>query len=207
MAIPTEGRTAPAAPASGAAGPEFRVVDKRHFADPTAIPVTGPVDDKPRYPSYVEELQARVVETERRYEQKRKQVDEEIARMRTRLEAEVERRLQHEKAGMLVPLLEVLDNLERTLASASAGAEAESLIQGVRMTAGLFRSRLRGLGVEPIEALDREFDPNHSQAIGTVDVTDAGLDGMVVEELQRGYKVGEQLLRPAQVRVGRLVPS
>jgi molecular chaperone GrpE len=57
--------------------------------------------------------------------------------------------------------------------------------------------------VEPIPALRQPFDPNLEQAIGTVPVANAGQDGMGVEEVQRGYRIGAQLLRPAQVRVGR----
>jgi len=190
--------------ASGPDRAEFRVIDKRHFTDPDDVAPSDSADDKPRYPSFVEELQARVVETERRFEQRRRQVDEEIARLRARLEADFSRRVEHDRAGVVLPLLEVLDNLERTLVSAAAGATHESLVQGVRMTADLFRGRLKGLGVEPITALDRAFDPNVSQAVGTVEVSDPALDGIVVEELQRGYTIADQLLRPGQVRVGKL---
>ena len=92
---------------------------------------------------------------------------------------------------------------ESQFASAASGAGHESLVEGVRMTAGLFRTRLKALGIEPVAALDQPFDPNVSQAVGTVDVADSALDGVVVDELQRGYKMGDQLLRPSQVRVGR----
>ena len=53
---------------------DFRVVDKRHFADLENLPET-PVEDKPRYPSMIEELMAKLSETERRFDEKRKQVD------------------------------------------------------------------------------------------------------------------------------------
>ena len=72
------------------------------------------------------------------------------------------------------------------------------------MTASLFRSRLKALGVEAIPVLDQPFDPNQSQAVGTVEMSDLSRDGVVVEEVLRGYRLGDQLLRPARVRVGRL---
>jgi molecular chaperone GrpE len=181
---------------------EFRVVDRRSFADVKSIPAEAVAEDKPRYPTFVEELMARVAETERRYQEKRKQVDEEIGRMRSRLEGEFRRRLELEKRDLVAPLLDVLDNLERTLESTGNGA-AEALIEGVAMTASLFRTRLKSLGVEPIEVLHEPFDPNQSQAVGTVEVSDPARDGSVVEEVLRGYRLGDQLLRPAQVRVGR----
>lgn len=196
--VPSGGPVAPEPPA------QFRVVDRRLFANLDDIPAGGPIEDKPRYPRFVEELQARVAETERRYDEKRRQVDEELARLRARLEADFTRRIDLGKTEVLAPLLEVLDNLERTLTSAAAGAGAESLIAGVTMTADLFRTRLKGMGVEPIEALDRPFDPNTCQAVGTVHVGDPSHDGIVVEELLRGYSLGGRLLRAAQVRVGKL---
>jgi molecular chaperone GrpE (heat shock protein) len=186
---------------------EFRVVDRRPFADAGSIPADAAAEDKPRYPTFVEELMARVADTERRYQEKRKQVDEEIGRMRSRLEGDFRRRLDLEKRDIVVSLLEVLDNLERTVESASGNGSAEVLLEGVAMTATLFRSRLKSLGVEPIDVLSEPFDPNHSQAVGTVDVNDPAQDGSVVEEVLRGYRLGDQLLRPAQVRVGRFVPQ
>jgi molecular chaperone GrpE len=182
---------------------EFRVVDRRPFADPSSTPAEPTAEDKPRYPSFVEELMARVADTERRYQEKRKQVDDEMGRMRSRLEGDFRRKLDLEKRDIVASLLDVLDNLERTLESASGNGTAEALIEGVAMTASLFRNRLKTLGVEPIEVLHEPFDPNHSQAVGTVELNDPSHDGSVVEEVQRGYRLGDQLLRPAQVRVGR----
>jgi len=186
---------------------EFRVVDRRPCADAGSIPAEAAAEDKPRYPTFVEELMARVADTERRYQEKRKQVDEEIGRMRSRLEGDFRRRLDLGKRDIVAALLEVLDNLERTLESACSDGTAETLLEGVAMTASLFRSRLKGLGVEPIDVLHEPFDPNESQAVGTVDVSDPARDGSVVEEVLRGYRLGDQLLRPAQVRVGRFTPQ
>jgi molecular chaperone GrpE len=182
----------------------FRVVDRRHFADSDNNPSGTAVEEKPRYPTFVEELMARLSETERRFEEKKKQVEEEIAKMRGRMEADYERRVQIEKRNFILPLLEVLDNLERAIEAAARGGTMETLTAGVQMTAGLFRSKLIAHGVEPIQVLGEPFDPNLGQAVGTVPVTDASKDGIVLEEVQRGYKSGDQLLRPAQVRVGQL---
>ena len=71
------------------------------------------------------------------------------------------------------------------------------------MIADLFRARLQALGVEPIAVLDQPFDPNLGQAVGVVAVTEAEQDGLVKEEVLRGYRLGEQILRPAQVLVGK----
>jgi molecular chaperone GrpE len=182
---------------------EFQVIDKRPFANPETIDLTTIPEAMPRYPSYVEELKARMAETERQFKEKKKQIDEEIARTKARLEADFARKLELEKQKIILPFLEVLDNLQRAIQAATQTETIEHLLEGVQMTASLFLSKLQSIGVEPIPALEQPFDPNLEQAIGTVQVNNASRDGLVIEEVQRGYRMGEQLLRPAMVRVGR----
>jgi molecular chaperone GrpE len=181
----------------------FQVIDKRQFLDLEKIDKEALVEEKPRYPSFVEELMGRMAEMERKFEERKKQIDEEISRTKTRLEADSERRLVLEKQAIVLPFLEVLDNLQRAIDAASEAGASERLLEGVEMTAGLFRSKLQAMGVETILALEQPFDPNWGQAVGTVQVADASLDGIVVEEIQPGYRMDGQLLRPARVRVGR----
>jgi len=185
---------------------DFQVVDKRHFANAESIPLENLPEEKPRYPTFVEELMARVAETERRFQEKKKELDQETARTRARLEADYERRLEIAKHDLLLPLLDVVDNLERSTASAEAGSP-DSLLKGVNMTLELFCARLQSLGIERIPVLDRPFDPNVSQAVSVVEVGDASRNGVVVEEIQPGYTMAGQLLRPAQVTVGRVRES
>jgi molecular chaperone GrpE len=183
---------------------DFSVIDKRQFMNLDTIDKKALAEEKPRYPSYVEELMARMAETERKFQEKKQQIDAEISRTKTRLESDFERKLSLEKQKILLPFLDVMDNLQRALDSASQTGTVEHLLEGVQMTANLFRSKLQAMGVEVIPALNQPFDPNLEQAVGTVKVKDAGSDGVVVEEVQSGYCLNGQLLRPAQVRVGRL---
>jgi molecular chaperone GrpE len=183
--------------------PDFQVIDKRHFVNLDQIETASLQEEKPRYPSYVEELMARMAETERKFQEKKKQIDEEIHRTRTRLETDFDRRLETEKQKIILPFLEILDNLQRALIASSQAGDVSHLLEGVQMTANLFHSKLKSIGVESIQAVDRPFDPNLEQAVGTVRVEDASHDGIVVEEVQTGYSMNGQLLRPAQVRVGR----
>ena len=183
---------------------DFQVVDKRQFVNLDAIDSSTPGEEKPRYPTYVEELMARMAETERKFQEKKKQIDDEIGRTRSRLENDFERKLELEKQKIILPFLEVMDNLQRALNSAARTGTTEHLLEGVQMTANLFRAKLQTMGIEIIPALNQPFDPNLEQAIGTIKVADAGRDGIVLEEVQSGYCMNGQLLRPAQVRVGRL---
>jgi molecular chaperone GrpE len=188
-------------PKSESATPEFQVLDKRKFLDLDNMDTT-PVEEKQRYPTFVEELMARTAETERKFEEKKKQIDEEIVRTKTRLESDFQRRLDLDKEKIVLPFLEVMDNLLRAIEAASQGGSAEHLLEGVQITADLFRSKLQAIGVEPLETLEQPFDPNSAQAIDRIRVTDKSLDGIVVEEVQTGYSMNGHLLRPAQVRVG-----
>jgi molecular chaperone GrpE len=183
---------------------EFQVVDKRQFLNVDSINTTTAPEEKPRYPSYVEELMARMTETERKFKEKKQQIDEEIARTRIRLESDFERKLGLEKQQIVLPFLEILDNLQRAVDASTQAGTVEHLLEGVQMTANLFRSKLQSIGVEPITALGQPFDPNLAQAVGAIHVEEASRDGIVIEEVQTGYSMQGQLLRPAQVRVGRL---
>jgi molecular chaperone GrpE (heat shock protein) len=71
------------------------------------------------------------------------------------------------------------------------------------MIVSQFLSQLQAQGVEPIQVLNQVFDPNFGQAVGVVAVPDASEDGVVKEEVSRGYRLGEQVLRPAHVLVGK----
>ena len=181
----------------------FQVIDKRHFLDLDKIGTEPVQEEKPRYPTFVEELLARAEATEQRFEERKKQMQEEIARTKGRLEAEFQRRIEIERQKILLPLLEVLDNLERALAATAQAGDINDFHQGIEMIASLFCSKLLAQGVEAIPVLHNPFDPNLEQAVGIVAVSDPSQDGLVLDEVQKGYRMGEQLLRPAQVRVGQ----
>lgn len=93
--------------------------------------------------------------------------------------------------------LDVVDNLERALA---ASGSLEDLKTGVEMILRQMRDLLRQYAVEIVEAEGRPFDPNVHEAVERVE--DAAVESpQVIEELQRGYKLHDRLLRPARVRV------
>ncbi len=199
--IQYEGSTKNGSPDDAA---EFRVIDKRHFVGLDTQPPSGQPDEvKPRYPSYVEELMAKVADAERRFAERVKQVDQETARVRTRLEADYERRLALARQSIVLPFLEVLDNLERAIEAASAGGSRQDLIEGLHITAGMFRTKLRAQAIEPVDVLDRPFDPALSQAVGVVPVSEPEKDGVVVDVVLPGYQMENNLVRPAQVRVAQ----
>jgi molecular chaperone GrpE len=96
-------------------------------------------------------------------------------------------------------LLPILDSLDRAL---QTQPEGEEFRKGVELIDKQFHDALAKLGVEPIEAKGQPFDPNLHQAIQMVESPDVEADH-VVDELQRGYRIKDRLLRPAMVTVSR----
>ena len=121
-----------------------------------------------------------------------------------RKRTERERREQADRSvsDVLLELLPVLDDFERAL-NADAGSEG---VDPYRLGVALIHRQLLDLlkrrGVRPIDAVGTEFDPHVHQAV-TTEVVEGGRDGEVLEELRRGYMLGERLLRPAMVKVAR----
>ncbi len=103
-------------------------------------------------------------------------------------------------AEALKSLLPVLDSLDGALKTNAASLD--DLRSGVELIDKQFHDALAKLGVQPVPAEGEPFDPNVHQAIQMVD-TDEAADNHVLDELQRGYKLKERLLRPAMVRVAR----
>ena len=99
----------------------------------------------------------------------------------------------------LKSLLPILDSFERALAHEGGGEEFRG---GIELIYRQLQDTLAKLGVTPVRAQGEHFDPNLHQAVQMVETTEAK-DNHVIEELQRGYKIKERLLRPSMVRVAR----
>jgi len=126
----------------------------------------------------------------------RKQAEFENFRKRTDREREDQR--GSVAADLVKRLLPILDNLERALATS---AESDGpLRQGVVLIQQQFLDALRRERIVPMDTLGARFDPRLHEAVQVIDV-DGFEQGVVLEEIQRGYVIGERLLRPALVKV------
>ncbi len=103
--------------------------------------------------------------------------------------------------GRLIP---VLDNFEMALAATSQAKEnsTESLKAGVDMIAGQLRNLLIEAGLEEIDATGKPFDPNLHEAVSQQETVEAP-EGQVVQQIRKGYKLKERLIRPATVVVAK----
>jgi molecular chaperone GrpE len=106
------------------------------------------------------------------------------------------------KESVLRDFLEIVDSLERATALWTDGKEtdAKSVRDGVELVLRQFLSKLRHYDVKPIEATGVPFDPRMHEAVSQVPSAEA-TPGSVLHELQKGYLIGEKLLRPAMVVV------
>jgi molecular chaperone GrpE len=102
-------------------------------------------------------------------------------------------------ADAIKSLLPVVDSLERALQVKSDAAELRG---GVELIYKQLQAALAKLSVHPIASQGEAFDPRYHEAVEMVETTQAP-DHQVVEELQRGYKFKDRLLRPAMVKVAR----
>ena len=190
---------------------ELRVTDRRRvYLDQDGTEQVSAETETPNLkPSYVEELEARtkaaenkVQEVQARFDQLRQQLQRETDETRMRLNRSADERAEAGRAQFIESLLPVLDDLDRAIEAVGKNSPREAILQGIRSTATSFQNALAGAGVEPIVAMGEPFNPELHEAVDTEE-SDPEMDGIVVGEYSRGFRMGERLLRPARVRVGR----
>ena len=125
----------------------------------------------------------------------------EFDNFRKRIERERRDLSEFAAADVLLEVLPILDNFERAL-QAPAPPEADSFRTGIEMIHRQMLDLLRKRGAKPIDALGADFDPNFHQAV-IHEPSPGHRDGEVIAELQRGYMLGDRLLRPAMVKVAK----
>ena len=133
-------------------------------------------------------LQDRLLRTAAEFDNYRKRVDRERRDL-----------AEYTAADIISEMLPIIDNLERALAAAS---ESDPLRKGVELIHKQMLDMLRKRGVKPIEALGTDFDPNFHQAV-IHEVSAEHREGEIMEELQRGYLLGDRLLRASMVKVAK----
>ena len=108
-------------------------------------------------------------------------------------------------ADVIKNFLPILDSLERALKAgdnSNSNSNSNDFRNGIELIYRQFQDALQKIGVQPIMSVGQPFDPRVHEAVEMVDTTEVP-DHHVLDELQRGYKYKERLLRPAMVRVAR----
>ncbi|MBC5638789.1 nucleotide exchange factor GrpE [Ornithinibacillus sp. BX22] len=137
-----------------------------------------------------EELYQRLLRTQAEFDNYKK---------RSIKEREAERK--YKAQDLVTELLPAIDNFERALQVETTDAN-KNLLDGISMVYRQLVDALKSQGVEPIEAIGKEFDPNIHQAV--MQVEEEGFEpNTVVEELQKGYMMKDRVIRPAMVKVNQ----
>ena len=120
------------------------------------------------------------------------------------------RRLEQEKLEMgvyantqlILTLLPILDDFERAFESISPKMAKANWVEGIKLVERKLKTTLEAQGLSPIHAIGETFDPNLHEAVMHV----KGEDGKVIQELQKGYRLHDKILRPSKVAVGNGEP-
>jgi molecular chaperone GrpE len=123
----------------------------------------------------------------------------EMENFRKRQERMAGDRVRREKREILGKLLEVVDNLERALTFQDT-MDRDALQQGMRMLQWQLNELLKAEGVTAAPSVGEPFDPYVHEAVESVASKDHP-EGVVIEEVRKGYKLGDETLRPARVKV------
>jgi molecular chaperone GrpE (heat shock protein) len=109
------------------------------------------------------------------------------------------------RRAMVTVILTVADTLERALdhANASGDGSAAAILEGIRLAHRQVLDTLKSVGVRPMESVGQPFDPRVHDAVAAVAAPEGVERGMIVDEVQRGYLIGDDVLRPARVRVAQ----
>lgn len=119
--------------------------------------------------------------------------------LKRRLKTEHENAMKFMMQDFATDLLPVVDNLDRAL-SQETTEENQAFVKGMEMIRNQFMEILKKHGVEEIEALGKEFDPNYHQAV--MMTSEEGVpSNIITEELQKGYKLKDRVLRASLVKV------
>lgn len=191
--------------------PQVRVVDRRWWARQDADSAAAD-ETHSRKPAYVEDLEQQLADARNRIQElttgHRKSL-EEFEQVKLRIRREVARDVERGRRAMLAEMLDVLDNLDRAIAASrdqggsTTSPTLDQLVRGVELVRDQFLVKLDSFGVSRVATMGQPFDAVRHEAVTTSPVPDALQDGVVIAVIREGYAIGDDLLRPASVVVGR----
>ncbi len=125
-----------------------------------------------------------------------------MSNYRKRMEKDAAEMSKLANSVLISRLLPILDDFDRAFQTIPENLRDLTWIDGVMLIARKMSAILEAEGVKPIDALNKPFDPNLHEAV-IHEETDQHEDGMVIAELQKGYKLHDRVLRPTMVKVAK----
>ena len=140
-----------------------------------------------------DELRDRLLRTAAEFDNYRKRTERERRELSEAVSADIVR-----------DVLPAVDDLERAVAAAADNDETGgALRRGIELIHRRLLDALRKRGVEQMDVIGQDFDPNWHESVGYDEAANGQRDGEITAELTKGYRVGQRLLRPAQVKVAK----
>ncbi len=174
---------------------------------PGSVPETEeplvPVEPSTVTPEQLQELKDRAAKAEEHWDRLLRTTAD-FDNYKKRASREKQDAIKYANESLIEKLMPVLDNFDMALSATqtSADAAAKSLQQGVSMIYQQFKQVLQQAGLEEVNADGKPFDPNFHEAVAQQESKTVP-DGHVVQQLRKGYKLRDRLLRPASVVVAR----
>ncbi len=169
-------------------------------------------DEKKEQEAKLEKLEEHLLDTREKLREMEQENEELLARLqRARADfSNYKKRIEKDRfqdrvraqEELILELFPVMDNFNRALEVSPRSKEARNLCRGVEMIYKQLWDVLEKRGLEEIEALNQPFDPNFHEAVERVNYEDKPAE-MVVEVLQKGFKLGDKVLRPSMVKVNK----
>ena len=186
-----------------------KVVDRRWWVNQEPANASTATATPSLKPTYVEELEQKLAEKDTQLQDaiaRYRGASTEFEESRLRLRREIGKDIERARREVLAELLDVVDNLDRAIEAAkssSAPDRIDTLLQGVEMVHQQFLAKLEGFGVKRIESEGQPFDPSLHEAISAVPASTPAQDGTIVGVIRHGYRIGDDVLRPASVAVAK----
>ena len=190
-ALPPAEPDQPAEPASAAAG------------SPKATAETAAPAEAPLTPQQIEELKLKAAKADEHWDRVLRATAD-LENFKKRAARERQEAIKFANASLLEKLIPALDNFDMALAAANNAENdsMESLKTGIAMIYNQLKAALADTGLEEIDATNQPFDPNLHEAVSHQESADVP-EGQVLQQLRKGYKLRERLIRPASVVVAR----
>jgi len=189
---------------NGDIGKTFTVRDKRHWVEGVDEDEEKDLThDKPTYVKALEDELNKKDETLREYIAQYKAAKSNMNEAIGRIEREKSREVNFRIAELARTFLSILDDLRAAVDAAKSNDDVGGVVEGLDLITQRIYKSLEELGISEIDAKDKKHDPNFHDAIGVEEFDDPEMDGVVVEEVKKGYVLGDVLVRPATVVVGK----
>jgi molecular chaperone GrpE len=177
-------------------GPDIEQPPERVEEAEEELAEKGPVDEIAALRQELKETEAKAAEYLDGWQRARA----ELANARKRFERERQQAYSNARGDVLVQVLPLLDDFERAVETLPPNLSRLTWIEGVLLIQRKLQLLLEQAGVTNIEAAGQEFDPFRHEAV-THEPSETVPEGHVIAELQKGYQLGERVLRPSVVRV------